>query len=700
MKNLKHSAEQGPKSYLSMMRKAIVYPRKGGECRHGWKRIPAICEMYIEKAIDNVLYKSVGIKKMFRANPITFDKVAHDDMNKYIDWQLSRLKAARDKGDFVTYWMIVKYSLKYSKSFRIAAYNKVFSGWWHSINIKKVYKVLRRAEEIIQKYDTMLMYRRAYVEKGSTYRPLGVPFPEWRIVMHMLNNFITMWVRKDLEEWNHGFMPGRGTNTCIRDTVKILNDYKYIYEFDLKQFFPSVVVSDVTNYLINEGTDSTIYRWIDQINRSTPIYQNELKLEETTSFKNHLDKQIEEDKVDLDDPCFEQLKYIPWEEMMKEDGYTDVRLWMKDQLGILDAYNKRKIEKINLEKLYDSSRHLSNKKIVWEPSIENLCNIHKSLMDPTTHLGGLETPCIGLPQGLNTSPILSLIILVKWVHQLKAKGIKVHMYADDGFLYSNVPFEPFSPEKIPFNEEKSQWVKTPEFTKKVKFLGVIIDTENQEITGQTRKGSTLTLGTKGHDLIEMLRELVTCYSTEEAYNWKDDPDLVLLTKSGVHGYVLSRLYQDSWKDKLFEEQPWIHDLNSWLGRRRKCKQHPTKSTEAISFLHLMVSKSMDPKWKAGKRYFKKWRKEHLKEIWTQEEKDRMSYLSEAFMPPSDQVRKNREIWYATMEGEIGKALPPKWIVGKEDKQKELMKSLNTQMEKQWGKDELNSLWYKKSITKS
>jgi hypothetical protein len=28
-------------------------------------------------------------------------------------------------------------------------------------------------------------------------------------------------------------------------------------------------------------------------------------------------------------------------------------------------------------------------------------------------LGGLDTPCIGLPQGLNTSPILSLTILVE-----------------------------------------------------------------------------------------------------------------------------------------------------------------------------------------------------------------------------------------------------------------------------------------------
>lgn len=670
MKN-QNSAEQGPKSYLSMMRKAIVYPRKGGEGRNGWKRIPAICMMYIEKAVDNNFYRSVGIKKSFRPNPITFDKVAHDSMNRYIDWQLSRLKSAREKGDYKKYWMIAKYTLKYSKSFRIAAYNRVFSGWWHSIKVNQVYQVLRRAEKIIKTYDTNLLFRRAYVEKGSTFRPLGVPFPEWRLVMHMMNNFITMWVRKDLVGWNHGFMPGLGTNTCIRDTVKILNDYKYVFEFDLKQFFPSVIITDVTNYLKAQGTDMEIYKWIDQINRSTPIFSSELLLEETTSFKNHIDKQIEEDYIDMEDPAFEQLKYLPYEEMMKEDGYTDVRLWMRDQLGMLDIMQKGRKKKETYEITTFDDKDMQTKKIQ---------------INSSNNLGGLETPCIGLPQGLNTSPILSLLVLVKWVNQLKAQGIKVHMYADDGFLYSNKPFEPFSPEKIPFNMEKSQWVKTPEFTKKVKFLGVVIDIENQEIEGSTRKGSTLKLGTKGQNLMELLRDLVTSYTNEEAYSWKDDPDLVLLTKSGVHGYVLSRLYQNSWEDKEFEEQPWIHDLQSWLGCRQKCKKHPTRSTDAISFLHLMVSKSMDPNWKAGKTYFNKWRKAHMKEVWTEEEKNRIQYLSDAFIKPSEEVRQSREVWYATMEGEIGKALP-EMEIGKTDKQHEYLKSLNIKMEKEYKKYE-------------
>jgi hypothetical protein len=47
-------------------------------------------------------------------------------------------------------------------------------------------------------------------------------------------------------------------------------------------------------------------------------------LEETSTFRYHLTK--EEEEPDLSHPAFEQLQFLPWKEMMQEDGYTDVRL--------------------------------------------------------------------------------------------------------------------------------------------------------------------------------------------------------------------------------------------------------------------------------------------------------------------------------------------------------------------------------------
>jgi hypothetical protein len=60
----------------------------------------------------------------------------------------------------------------------------------------------------------------------------------------------------------------------------------------------------------------------------------------------------------------------------------------------------------------------------------------------------------GLPQGAAPSTTLSLLALTPWYRELGAKGIKLLMYADDGFLYSDEPFEPFAPPGLEFAVEK------------------------------------------------------------------------------------------------------------------------------------------------------------------------------------------------------------------------------------------------------
>jgi len=68
------------------------------------------------------------------------------------------------------------------------------------------------------------------------------------------------------------------------------------------------------------------------------------------------------------------------------------------------------------------------------------------------HKGGSTDK--GLPQGAAPSTTLSLLALVPWFQELERQGIKLLMYADDGFLYSDKPFEPFPPQGLEFAEEK------------------------------------------------------------------------------------------------------------------------------------------------------------------------------------------------------------------------------------------------------
>lgn len=79
-------------------------------------------------------------------------------------------------------------------------------------------------------------------------------------------------------------------------------------------------------------------------------------------------------------------------------------------------------------------------------------------MEPSDFSTEITEANTGLPQGFNTSPILSLIALIDWKKNLEYEGVKLLMYADDGILYSDKSFDPvFLPEieGITMNEEKS-----------------------------------------------------------------------------------------------------------------------------------------------------------------------------------------------------------------------------------------------------
>jgi len=58
----------------------------------------------------------------------------------------------------------------------------------------------------------------------------------------MLNNFLYMFYRGDFLESQHGFIPGRGTLTAWIEIVRKVIKSRFIFETDLKQFFPSISV--------------------------------------------------------------------------------------------------------------------------------------------------------------------------------------------------------------------------------------------------------------------------------------------------------------------------------------------------------------------------------------------------------------------------------------------------------------------------
>lgn len=107
---------------------------------------------------------------------------------------------------------------------------------------------------------------------------------------------------------------------------------------------------------------------------------------------------------------------------------------------------------------------------------------------------------IGVAQGANTSPYLSILQIDKMVKNLPT-FVKVLIYADDMIFYSSDPrFLFFITEQLPnflaafgllYHPQKSGFVKCGIWLKKLKFLGLEYDGEDDSLRAHTRNGSTL-----------------------------------------------------------------------------------------------------------------------------------------------------------------------------------------------------------------
>lgn len=96
-----------------------------------------------------------------------------NEANKYIKYPLKRLNKHRDNPEL--FWKIAGSWMKNSVALRVAGIKKVLPGWYKNLPFWTLFDINCKVSYIIDLEKDELIFKRVYIPKGDTHRPLGVP---------------------------------------------------------------------------------------------------------------------------------------------------------------------------------------------------------------------------------------------------------------------------------------------------------------------------------------------------------------------------------------------------------------------------------------------------------------------------------------------------------------------------------------------